>query len=110
MLYKSQLDFFIHDLKDLSVKALPSSDFRSATATMSSTSTPTLSCVHGVFKALQDALSMQLTNFASEAPSSCKNGLKNAYDKLGDYFYRLDESPYYIWASSKSTYISKMRF
>ena len=70
----------------------------------------TLSCVHGVFKALQDALSMQLTNFASEAPSSCKNGLKNAYDKLGDYFYRLDESPYYIWASSKSTYISKMRF
>lgn len=114
-MYQEEVDIFAGRLKDPSIPSLSTNEwefvsliehwlhiFRAATAVTSSTSTPTLSCVHGVYKGLQDALMLQLGILPGDSPSFLKEALKRAFEKLGNYYYWTDESPYYVWAASMS--------
>lgn len=59
----------------------------------------TLSMVHAVLKTLQDHVQKAFIELPLSAPPSLKTGLLNAHTKLSNYYYKMDESPYYVWAS-----------
>jgi hypothetical protein len=75
--------------------------FRDATTQMSATKHTTLSSVHAIFKGLQDALAHNLHELPDMASGKLREGLIASHRKLSDYFYKFDQSPYYIWASSR---------
>ena len=68
---------------------------------MSTTKHATLSYVHAVFKGLQEHVRDALRNLPNSASSTLRSGLIKAHQKLSDYYYTFDESPYYIWAAGK---------
>jgi len=80
--------------------------FRDAVLDMSMTKRTTLSYVHAVFKGLQDHLKTALLSLPDTAPPGLRHGLMNAHRKLSDYYYKFDESPYYVWAASVSSCVS----
>ena len=67
---------------------------------MSTTKRATLSFTHAIFWGLQESVCQSLRDL----PAGCKPQLKQAillaYRKLSDYYYKFDELPLYIWASS----------
>jgi hypothetical protein len=73
--------------------------FRTATTLMSTTKRPVLSFTHAVFRGLQDDLRTSIRELPPATPSALRNGLIEAHRKLSDYYYKLDESPYYTWAA-----------
>jgi len=73
--------------------------FCSATTQMSSTKMPTLSHVHTIFRGLQDELKDILCALPNSVSPNIKKGLTDAHRKLSDYYYKFDESPFYIWAA-----------
>ena len=76
--------------------------FRDATLEMSSSKHVTLSKVHAIFKTLQFTSTSVLLKLPDNAPIKLRTGLISALHKLSDYYYKFDQSPYYIWASSES--------
>lgn len=77
-------------------------NFRSATSQMSTTSKPMLSSTHSAFRGLQRTLRDKLKQLPADAPPELVEGLTNAHRKLSDYYYKYDESPFYIWAACTS--------
>jgi hypothetical protein len=75
--------------------------FRSATTEMSRTSKPMISTVHAIFRGLQDHVRDILRELPDTALPQLREGLVAAHQKLSEYYYRSDESPYYTWAASK---------
>ena len=75
--------------------------FRSATTQMSTTKRSMLSSTHAIFCGLQDDLRNSLANLPDNALAKLKTSLMKAHRKLSAYYTKLDESPYYIWASSE---------
>ena len=75
-------------------------EFRKATTRMSMTKAMTLSSTHAVFRHLQDHLRTSLRALPPHAAPELREGLRNAHRKLSDYYYKVDESPYLIWAAS----------
>ncbi|KAJ6619367.1 ribonuclease H-like domain-containing protein [Mycena sp. CBHHK59/15] len=73
--------------------------FRSATSQMSTTSRPMLSFTHYIFRGLQKSLKDKLTALPKDAPPELVEGLTMAHRKLSDYYYKYDESPFYVWAA-----------
>ena len=73
--------------------------FCSATTQMSTTKSPMLSTTHAIFRGLQEDLRQLLTELPDSSPSYLKNSLIKAHQKLSDYYTKLDDSPFYIWAS-----------
>jgi hypothetical protein len=73
--------------------------FRDATTQMSATKQCTLSSIHAVFKGLQDSLTENLKNLPSFCPASLREALLESHKKLSEYFFKIDQSPYPIWAS-----------
>jgi hypothetical protein len=80
--------------------------FRDAVLDMSTTKRVTLSYVHAVFKGLQEHIKASLAALPNTASPGLRQGLVNAHRKLSDYYYKFDESPYYVWAASKSLWMS----
>src|SRR5271168_4718782 len=74
--------------------------FRSATTEMSTTKKPMLSTVHAIFRGLEDHVKTILETLPDNAQSQLHDGLVPAHQKLSEYYYRSDESPYYTWAAS----------
>ncbi|KIJ38116.1 hypothetical protein M422DRAFT_177043 [Sphaerobolus stellatus SS14] len=73
--------------------------FRKATMSMSTTKCPMLLSTHAILKGLQDKLQEELSKLPkTTAPSLCK-ALVDAHTKLGEYFFKIDQSPYILWAS-----------
>ncbi|KAF8573506.1 hypothetical protein K439DRAFT_1262383, partial [Ramaria rubella] len=70
--------------------------FRDATTQMLATKHSTLSSTHAVFKGLQDELAKNLQELPDSAPSGIHNSLVSVHRKLSDYYYKFDQSPYYI--------------
>lgn len=110
--YRDAINLFVFEVKDAKLPQLTESDwlaiqlveswlasFRQATTQMSMTKTMTLSAVHATFRDLQDNLRDALTSLSADAPSGLKDGLLNAHRKLSDYYTKIDESPYLIWAA-----------
>jgi hypothetical protein len=75
--------------------------FRTATTLMSTTKRPMLSFTHAIFRGLQEDLRQSLKELPLATPSILRNGLLDAHRKLSDYYYKLDQSPYYTWAARK---------
>jgi len=69
---------------------------------MPTTKHPMLSWTHTIFYGLQDSLADSLHLLPNNTPASLCRGLLNANQKLGDYYRKSNESPYYTWASHMS--------
>lgn len=79
--------------------------FRTATTQMSTTKKPMLSSALAIFRGLQDHLRGILRELPDSSPPQLRQGLVEAHEKLSEYFYRIDESPFYTWSSCKSLFI-----
>jgi hypothetical protein len=73
--------------------------FRSATTQMSTTKQPMLSTAHAIFRGLQDEVRSALRSLPNSTSPMIKAGLLAAHQKLSEYYYRFDLSPFYIWAA-----------
>lgn len=59
-----------------------------------------LSTIHAIFRGLQDHICSTLAELSDSAPAQLRDGLVDAHQKLSEYYYRSDESPFYTWAAS----------
>jgi hypothetical protein len=75
--------------------------FRSATTQMSATKIPMLSTTHAIFRGLQSDLQDILCSLPDTAAPELIKGLTDAHLKLSDYYFKFDESPYYLWSARK---------
>jgi hypothetical protein len=75
--------------------------FRSATTQMSATKHSTLSFTHAIFRGLQDSVKDSLRSLPYGSSPELRNAVLNAHRKLSDYYFKFDQSPFYVWASSK---------
>jgi hypothetical protein len=75
--------------------------FRDATTHMSSRDQTTISSVYGVFLTLQDHLRQQIQEASPSTPLELIDGLRDAHEKLAEYFEKSDLSPYYMWAACR---------
>ncbi|KAK6978255.1 hypothetical protein R3P38DRAFT_2578539, partial [Favolaschia claudopus] len=73
--------------------------FRAATTEMSRTSRPMLSSTHSTFRGLQKILKDKIGALPPNASPELREGLARAHLKLSDYYYKFDQSPFYIWAA-----------
>ncbi|KAF8523488.1 hypothetical protein BU17DRAFT_43709 [Hysterangium stoloniferum] len=78
--------------------------FCSATTQMSATKAPMLSTTPAVFCGLQDDIKTILCSLATNVSPVIKKGLLDAHEKLSEYYYKYDESPFYTWAACTSFY------
>lgn len=58
-----------------------------------------LSTAHAIFRGLQDEVRNALRSLPDSTSPMIKNGLLAAHQKLSEYYYRFDLSPFYIWAA-----------
>lgn len=105
-------DFALLDLDWEALQAVRSwlSEFRQATTEMSTTSKPMLSQTHLVFRSLQRTIKDILSELPNTADAMLKQGLVHAHTKLGDYYYKFDASPYYLWAARKLVFPLQVNF
>jgi hAT family C-terminal dimerisation region len=113
--YREAIDSFVAKTRDLRAFELALSDwdavilitgwlksFRSATTQMSTTKHATLSFTHAIFRGLQESVRQSLRDLPADCEPLLKQSILLAHRKLSDYYYKFDESPLYIWASSRS--------
>jgi hypothetical protein len=113
--YRAVIDDFVAKNKDLRKYEMHSDDwnaialvaqwlksFRSATTQMSATKRSMLSSTHAIFRGLQESLQESIRTLPNNVPNRLKIGLTKAHRKLSDYYGKMDDSPYYTWASRKS--------
>jgi hypothetical protein len=114
--FMGEIDDFIFQNEDLCNLALTEAEwgsitevagwlkaFRSATTQMSATKQPMLSTAHAIFRGLQDEIHNALRSLPDSTSWMIKNGLLAAHQKLSEYYYRFDISPFYIWAARESS-------
>ncbi|KAG1762013.1 hypothetical protein EDD22DRAFT_778870, partial [Suillus occidentalis] len=70
--------------------------FCSATTQMSTTKWPTLSSTHAIFHGLQELLQEDLAELPDSVPVKLWSALMSAHCKLSDYYFKVDESPFYV--------------
>ena len=75
--------------------------FCSATTEMLTTKKPMLSTIHAIFRGLQDHIKTILETLSDNVNPQLRDGLVAAHQKLSEYYYRSDASPYYTWAASE---------
>lgn len=117
MQYEAEINTFVtlranRDLRDLelsedewsSIRLVASwlEKFRDATTQMSATHQPMLSYTHAIFRGLQEHLRESLRDLPAGLDPCIRNGLVAAHQKLSEYYYRFDQSPFYIWAARMS--------
>jgi hypothetical protein len=113
--FLAEIDDFIFQNEDLHNLALTEAEwesitqvagwlkaFRSATTQMSTTKQPMLSTAHAIFCGLQDEVRNALRSLPDSTSPMIKDGLLAAHQKLSEYYYRFDISPFYIWAACES--------
>jgi hypothetical protein len=113
--YRLAIDSYIMRNRDLHLYELSDEDwesitmvsswlksFRSATTQMSSTKTPMLSTTLTIFRGLQDDIKTILCGLPAAVSPTIKMGLIDVHEKLSEYYYKYDESPFYTWAACKS--------
>ena len=112
--FMAEIDDFIFQNEDLCSLALTEAEwesitqvagwlkaFRSATTQMSTIKQPMLSTAHTIFCGLQDEVRNALHSLPNSTSPMIKDGLLAAHQKLSNYYYRFDISPFYIWAACK---------
>ncbi|KAK0435938.1 uncharacterized protein EV420DRAFT_1281402, partial [Desarmillaria tabescens] len=73
--------------------------FHLVTTKMSTTKTPMFSMMHATFYGLQQHFKEILTGLPDSTAPEIKQGLLDAHQKLSDYYYKFNASPFYIWAA-----------
>ncbi|KAF8237019.1 hypothetical protein L208DRAFT_1520376, partial [Tricholoma matsutake] len=73
--------------------------FWSATMQMLTSKQPMLSMMHAIFRGLQEHIRQIYRNLPTSIAPKIKAGLLDAHWKLSDYYYKYDQSPFYIWAA-----------
>ena len=76
--------------------------FRNVTTQMSAAHWPMLSHMHTIFCGLQEHLCKSLQHLSSGINSCTQDELITTYQKLSEYYYQFDQSPFYIWAAHMS--------
>ena len=76
--------------------------FRFARTQMSTTKQLMLSTAHAILHGLQEDVCDALRSLLDSISSLIKDGLLVAHQKLSEYYYHFDRSPYYIWAACES--------
>jgi len=117
--YRKVINDFVAKTKDLRKFELTPEDwsaielvchwlkaFCSATTQMSTTKRSMLSSTQAIFRGLQESLQDSLRTLPNNAPSRLKNSLIKSHRKLSDYYTKFDDSPYYIWSSRESFFVS----
>jgi hypothetical protein len=66
-----------------------------------------LSSTHAIFCGLQAEIRDILHKEQGLSPQLIQ-GLSNAHLKLSEYYYKFDESPFYLWASCKSYLVNHL--
>src|ERR1700678_1788910 len=120
--YRKAIDSFVHLHSDLWSYLLSDEDwhsidlvttwlmsFRTATTQMSATQTPMLSSIHAIFRGLEEDLKDIIRSLPNSTSPRLMKGLTDAHRKLSDYYQTFDESPFYIWSSCTSNFISKSK-
>ncbi|KAF8240863.1 hypothetical protein L208DRAFT_1230590 [Tricholoma matsutake] len=69
---------------------------------MSTTKQPMLSMAHAIFCGLQDEACNALHSLPDSTSPIIKDGLLTVHQKLSEYYYHFDLSPFYIWATCES--------
>ncbi|KAI9461185.1 hypothetical protein BJY52DRAFT_1078843, partial [Lactarius psammicola] len=69
--------------------------FCSATTQMSATKIPMLLTTLAIFHGLQDNIKTILRGLPATVPYNIKMGLINTHEKLSEYYYKYNESPFY---------------
>ena len=121
--YKSEINNFVtlhanRDLRDLELSEDEWSSirlvagwlekFQDATTQMSAVRQPMLLHTHAIFHGLQEHLRKSLHNLPSGIDLCIRHGLLAAHYKLSEYYYRFDQSLFYIWAAHMSISFSIM--
>jgi hypothetical protein len=75
--------------------------FHSATTQMSATKHSTLSFTHAIFRGLQDSVKASLHSLPHGSSPELREAVLKAHCKLSDYYFKFDQSPFYVWASSE---------
>ncbi|KAJ8515596.1 hypothetical protein ONZ45_g6994 [Pleurotus djamor] len=73
--------------------------FHVASVQMSSTLAPMLSTTLAMFRGLQEDLREIIASLPESAPRVLRDSLVASHLKLSQYYTKIDESPYYTWAS-----------
>jgi hypothetical protein len=75
--------------------------FHAATTQMSTSKQPMLSSTHAIFRGLQEHIQQIYRDLPLSTVLRIKTGLLDAHQKLSDYYYKYDQSPFYTWAARK---------
>ncbi|KAF8228886.1 hypothetical protein L208DRAFT_1403024 [Tricholoma matsutake] len=67
---------------------------------------PMLSSTHAIFRGLQEHIQQIYHDLPLSTPLRIKTGLLDAHQKLSDYYYKYDQSPFYTWAAFLNPHIS----
>ena len=78
--------------------------FQTATMEMSHTKQSILSTTHLIFRRLQEHIWTIIADLPDNFNSQLKAGLLAAHQKLSEYYYHFDQSPFYTWATCKHFY------
>ena len=70
---------------------------------MSTMKQPMLSTAHAIFRGLQDEVHNAPHSLPDSTSPMIKGGLLAAHQKLSEYYYHFDLSPFYIWAAHESS-------
>ena len=60
-----------------------------------------LSSTHAIFRGLQEHIQQIYHDLPLSTPPRIKTGLLDTHQKLSDYYYKYDQSPFYTWAAHK---------
>lgn len=94
-----QYEMFAEDWDAIALVAHWLKSFRSATTQMLTTKRSMLSSAHAIYRGLQESLRDSLRILPNNTPKNLRADLVNAHRKLSDYYNKIDDSPFYTWAS-----------
>ncbi|KAF9493849.1 hypothetical protein BDN71DRAFT_1394229, partial [Pleurotus eryngii] len=80
-------------------------NFHTTTVQMSATTWLMLSTTLAMFRGLQENLQDIITTLPTNTPMPLHDSLVSPHLKLSEYYTKIDESPYYTWASRTSSLI-----
>ncbi len=117
--FQNEIDHFIglnHDLQSLELDenewaaiALVAEwlmAFCSATTQMSTSRVSMLSTMHAIFRGLQEHVRKICHDLPTGTAPKIMDGLLDVHKKLSDYYYKHDQSSFYIWATCEFPPIS----
>jgi len=80
--------------------------FQAATTQMSTSKQPMLSTTLAIFRGLQEHIKLIYSDLPASTSQRIKTSLLDVHQKLSDYYYCYDQSPFYTWATHKFNHLT----